>query len=263
MNLSFSTVDLWRKCTFAFKIRQIDKIYGLSSIHSVFGSTVHDTLKSFLLSEINDEQIDSHFKNFFRKELKELPQERKEKLFTDPQMKEMFQHMTASGPNLCRAAIKALSEKFPQYRIVQVEQEFVEPILLDVKGDYNFKGVIDLVLQTPDGMYHVLDWKSCAWGWKATKKSSKWVTYQLTYYKHFFALQNNIDLSNVFCHFGLIKRTAKKDNIEIFEVKVGPKKIKNALKVVNNLIYNTEKNHFPKNKLSCKYCDYYKTQWCP
>ena len=51
---------------------------------------------------------------------------------------------------------------------------------------YNFKGFIDLVLQTDDGKYHIIDWKTCSWGWKSEKKSDRLTTYQLTLYKKFF-----------------------------------------------------------------------------
>src|SRR3990167_275896 len=261
MHLSYSAIDLWRKCPFAFKLKKIDNInlFG-GSIHSCFGSAVHDTIKNILLEQIADSQIDDHFKNYFKNELKLISQTKKEEIFKNENTKETLRHMSTSGAYLCRQSIKFLLQKFPNYKIIQVEQEFNEPILIKSDADYDFKGIIDLIIQTPDGIYHVLDWKSCSWGWKAEKKTSKWVTYQLAYYKHYFSLQNNIDLSNVHCHFGLIKRTAKKDNIEIFETSIGPRKIKNALKIINNLIYNTEKGHFPKNRLSCKYCDYHRTQ---
>ena len=106
-----------------------------------------------------------------------------------------------------------------------------------------FKGYIDLVIKTEDGKYHVIDWKTCSWGWDREKKNSKLITYQLTLYKKFFCQKHNIDPKMVETHFALLKRTAKKDNVEFFRVTSG--------------------KFYIKNRLSCKGCDFYKTKLCP
>ena len=62
----------------------------------------------------------------------------------------------------------------------------------------------DLVIKTTDGKYHILDWKSCSWGWDAQKRSEKLVTYQLTLYK-VLCKKHNIDPNDVETHFGLLK----------------------------------------------------------
>jgi hypothetical protein len=91
-------------------------------------------------------------------------------------------------------------------------------------------------------------------------------TYQLTLYKHFFSLKHNIDSNNVETHFALLKRTAKKNNIEIFKVTSGPKKTENALKLLYKSLYNINNKKHIKNRLAChgKFgtCDYYKTKHC-
>ena len=112
----------------------------------------------------------------------------------------------------------------------------------------------------------MIDWKTCSWGWDARKKSDKMITYQLTFYKYYFALKHNIDPSMVETHFGLVKRTAKKNNVELFKVTSGPKKTENAIKFLNKALYNIDKNIFIKNKLSCHSmfgpCEFYKTKHC-
>ena len=86
--------------------------------------------------------------------------------------------------------------------------------------------------------------------------------YQLTLYKHFFAKKHGLDPSNIETHFALLKRTAEKDQVEIFRVTSGPKKTKNALNLLHKALYNIEKKNFIKNRLSCKRCDLYKTEYC-
>ena len=90
-------------------------------------------------------------------------------------------------------------------------------------------------------------------------------TYQLTLYKYFFAKKHSIDVGDIETHFALMKRTAKKNVIEIFRVTSGPKKTENALKLLNKALYNIEKNNFVKNRLACTSgygCEFYKTKFC-
>jgi len=64
-------------------------------------------------------------------------------------------------------------------------------------------------------------------------------------------------------YFGLLKRTAKKNKIEIFRVSSGPRKIKNALNILNQAVYNIHNSNHPKNRLKCTKCEFNKTEWCP
>ena len=56
------------------------------------------------------------------------------------------------------------------------------------------------------------------------------------------------------------------NNVELFKVTNGEKKIGNALKLLNKAVYNIDKCNHVKNRLSCygKYgvCEYYKTKHC-
>ena len=79
------------------------------------------------------------------------------------------------------------------------------------------------------------------------------------------AKKHNIDPSNIETHFALLKRTAKSNNVEIFNVSSGAKKTENAFKLLDKAIYNIKKSRFIKNKLSCTSgygCEFYKTEYC-
>ena len=99
--------------------------------------------------------------------------------------------------------------------------------------DYKFKGFVDLVLMTEDGKCHVIDWKTCSWGWDYKKKNDKMVTYQLT------------------------------NNVEFFRVTSGKKKTENALNFLQKALYNISNKNYLKNRLSCNRCEFYKTEHCP
>ena len=88
-------------------------------------------------------------------------------------------------------------------------------------------------------------------------------TYQLTYYKHFYAQKFGVDPNDIETHFALLKRTAKKDIVEIFRVTSGQKKTQNALNLLNKALYNIDNKTFVKNKLSCAKCEFKNTAHCP
>ena len=97
----------------------------------------------------------------------------------------------------------ALKDYFGDFEVVSVEEKLFEPIKDFVENEYDFKGFIDLVIKTKDEKYHVIDWKTCSWGWDSRKKSDKMISYQLTFYKYYFALKHNIDPENIETYFGL------------------------------------------------------------
>ena len=157
--------------------------------------------------------------------------------------------------------IPQVIKKFGDYEVFSVE----EKLYLDIPEleDCKFKGFIDLVLKTDDGKYHIIDWKTCSWGWDAKKRSDKYITYQLTLYKKFFCLKHDIDPKLVETHFALLKRTAKKDNVEIFRVTSGPRKVQNATDLLVKAVRSIfNKAHF-KNRGSCSLCEFRNTEHCP
>jgi hypothetical protein len=89
------------------------------------------------------------------------------------------------------------------------------------------------------------------------------VTYQLTLYKIFFAQKHNIDLKDIETYFALLKRTAKKDQVEIFRVTSGSKKRENALNLLKLALFNIKKKRFIKDRRSCVKCEFNKTKECP
>jgi len=171
--------------------------------------------------------------------------------------------MITQADNLSPEIIPAVEQYFGDFKVISVEERLYEHIDEFVFEDIKFKGFIDLVLQTEDGKYHIIDWKSCSWGWDAKKRSDKLITYQLTLYKKFFCEKHNIDPQIVETHFALLKRTAKKDNVEIFRVTSGSKKTENATSLLTRALTHISKQNNIKNRLSCKGCEFYKTDNCP
>ena len=170
--------------------------------------------------------------------------------------------MKQQGEALANLPYPAMKRYFKDFEVVSVEEQLYEPIDEFTEAEYKFKGFIDLVVKTPDGKYHILDWKTTSWGWNARRKADKIVNYQLTLYKVFWAKKHGIPLDMVETHFGLLKRTAKKDNTEIFRVTSGPTKVRNALTFLEKAVINIKRKLVIKNRLSCRGCTFYKTQHC-
>jgi hypothetical protein len=249
-HISFSELKNWAKCAYYHKLVNIDKLKGfVGSEHTAFGSAIHEVCEQRVLGTLPEGKEGELFAEAFEKEI--------ESLLTDGvELKQsLVTEMEAQGKELAGMPVPALSEYFGDYEIVSAE----EPM----EGfEYLFKGFIDLVVKTTDGKYHILDWKTTSWGWDARRRADPMVTYQLTLYKNYFARKHDIDPKMIETHFALIKRTAKKNHVEIFRVTSGPRKTQNALKLLNKAVYNIQKKNHIKNRLSCRGCEFHNTEYC-
>ena len=257
-HISFSELKNWSRCAFYHKLTYIDKIRLFQgNEYTAFGTAVHDVCERLLMKE--NFKPEEYFLSRFREELKSLPEdlEIRKKLAVD---------MKQQGEDLLPHIMPAVDEYFGEYEVVSTEEPIMLPITEVEDADYNFKGFIDLVLKTPDGRYHVIDWKTCSWGWDARKRADVMIVYQLIYYKHYYAQKHGIDPSMLDVHFGLLKRTAKKDHVELFKITSGKKRTENAIKFLVNALYNINTKKYVKNKLACNGpfgpCEFYKTEHC-
>jgi len=252
-HVSFSEIKNWNQCAYYHKLTYIDKLKGFEgNLYTAFGSALHTVCEKIILKEIDDKK--SLFQLSFSEEINNLPQTIKENIDI-----KMASDMRRQGDMLVDLILPKLKKEFGTFQVVSVEEKLYEPIK---DYDLKFKGFIDLVIKTEDGKYHVIDWKSCSWGWNFKRRSDPMTTYQLTFYKHYFAKKHNIDPQDIETYFALLKRTAKKDHVEIFRVTSGNRKTENALNLLNKVLYNIKRKNYFKNRLSCKKCEFYKTEYC-
>jgi len=251
-HISFSELKNWNFCPFYHKLTYIDKLKGfLGNEYTAFGTAIHDVCEKKILQE----QFDAaeYFIEKFASCLKDLDD--------SVEFREKPEKMVTQGINIIPAIMPAVENFFPDgYEVFSTEEQLMVPINGE---DCNFKGYIDAVVKTPDGKYHIIDWKSCSWGWDMRKRSDPMVTYQLTLYKIFFAQKHGIDLKDIETYFALLKRTAKKDHVEIFRVTSGNKKQNNALMLLKKALFNIKKKRYIKDRRSCAKCDFHKTPECP
>jgi len=255
--LSFSGIKDWEFCPHYYKLTRIDKVYKFDgNMHTAFGSAVHSALET-LVSERNNkdrayaiEISKNQFLTAFNNDI--------ERLNLDPESKDI-KSMYSQADILLGGVLDFMKNRFGNYEVVAIEEELNEGIDTEKYGDIKYKGYIDLVIRTKDGKIHIIDWKTCSWGWPWKKKSDPMTTYQLTYYKNFFAKKYGFDLKKIETCFILLKRTAKKDNIEAIRISSGEKKTENALRLLDTAIHNIDRGNHIKKKTSCHKCDLWKT----
>ena len=254
-HISFSDAKNWNFCPFYHKLMNIDKVKGFQgNAFTAFGNAIHDTCEKMMTEGLEDK------KSFFDLKFKEILQNLPENANKDPKLVNSMQNQ---GPLILDEVLPAMKEHFGEYEVLAAEEDLMEMIEdFPCKEKNKFKGFIDLVIKTSDGKTHIIDWKTCSWGWDARKKSDPMMTYQLTFYKHYWAKKHNVDPKLVETHFALLKRTAKKDNVEIFRVTSGPRKVENATKLLTTALIHISKQNHVKDRRSCKGCEFYKTEHC-
>jgi len=250
-HISYSELKNWNNCPYYHKLVNVDKIKGFKgNAFTAFGTAIHSVCERKLLQEtVNEDYFIQQFESCLQR------------LDDDVEIDEkLVAQMRVQGKELLPEIQTALDDYFGEYKLIAVELPLMEPI--KNHQNYKFKGYIDAIVATPDGKIHIFDWKTCSWGWDARRRAEPMVTYQLTLYKHFYAQRIGADPTNIETHFALLKRTAKNNRVEFFRVTSGPRKTDNALKLLNTALYNIKNKRHIKNRLSCRNCEFYKTQHC-
>jgi len=257
MHLSFSSIKDFNFCPFYYKLTRIEKLKPFKgNIYTAFGTAVHSVCEQMLLRRGGRFDSTSYFKKELDREISLLEEE-----ISPSQKKEFLE----SGLKIIDSVPVFMKEKFGDFDVVDTEKDLRVPISFteDLINDYDFVGFVDCIIKTSDGKYHIIDWKTCSWGWDAKRKTDTMTTYQLSYYKIFYNLMTGVDFDNIETHFVLLKRTTKNFPIELVNVSNGKKKANNALKLLETAAYNVDNENFIKNKLSCSKCDFHKTEHCP
>jgi hypothetical protein len=256
--ISFSGIKDWQFCPRYYKITRIEKLYKFEgNIHTAFGTAMHWVLESMFLDRPHKDKMDiiheaqSTFERVFDEELSKVG------LRGDQNDAEQMREQAAP---IIEQAIGAVENHFGKdFELISTEEQIDLSLSDEDLSSYDFKGIVDLTIRTPDGKYHVIDWKTCSWGWNHKKKADPMVTYQLTYYKHFLAKKHKIDLNDIETYFILLKRVSKKDHVEIMRVSSGPRKIENAMNLLRLAVSNIDGGNFIKKKTSCRNCAVWKT----
>ena len=256
-HISFSELKVWEECSFKHKLQYVDKVKLFNSNeYTTFGTAIHETNERTLLKEIDKEKAYEYFLEVFDREVSAI------NILDNSKSEKLINEMKTQAKGILADVYPAMEKYFGEYEVVSTEETLMEKIN-NLDFEFLFKGFIDAVIKTADGKYHVIDWKTCSWGWDIQKKTAPMTTYQLTFYKQYFAQKHNIDPDMIETHFALLKRTAKKNQVELFKVSSGEKKTNNANTLLTKAIINIKNGKYVKNKLACSNCEFKNTEHCP
>ena len=248
--ISYSELKIWNECPYKHKLSYIE---GLSSFNgnefTAFGTAVHAVCENILAENSTDTAAE------FQKEFSDILSD-----LVDVD-ESLVEAMRAQGPKVLKNVLAAVQENFDDYEVFSIEEELYEFMGVPNVSKHFFKGFIDLVLKVED-TYHMIDWKTCSWGWNYKRKTEPITVYQLMLYKKFWAKKHDIPMENIKTYFALLKRTSPEGSVEIFEVTSGPKRVENASMLLDRALQNIDKSMFIKNRMSCKRCEFYKTEHC-
>ena len=180
-HVSYSEIKLWNECPFKHKLVYIDKISGFEgNEYTCFGTALHSVCEFGVVGVLDKIDFEDHFQAVFEKELDGLP--------AKVVLREnLVEEMKNQAEPIHSQVLGALDKYFGDYEVHAVEEKLFEPITEFTDDTCEFKGFIDLVVKTSDDKYHILDWKTCSWGWNRQRRSEPMTTYQLTLYKNFYA----------------------------------------------------------------------------
>lgn len=254
MQISYSAIKDALECPYRFKLRTIDRIRIFqNSIHTVFGTIMHQCIQNHLTLRLTQDQTQQYFKRIWRKFCG---------LYRKNLDFELIKQYFLAGTNI----IKHIDTQFKDYAVIAIEQEISTPIKKE--SDVNFKGYIDLLLDEKT-VPVIADLKTA----KDTKSFCKYLTpikrYQLVYYQKYFAQQFDYLPEDIKLLFIVLEKDPQStDPIQFVEFKTSKKDLKNSAAVMEQTLKRIENNDFPKNKTQCYNeftgikCPFYKTQYC-
>ena len=274
-HISYSEWKNWHICPHYHKLTYIDKVTQFEgNIFTAFGKALHTVCEYTLTSPEKYREagaIDALVKAQLLKELKALPEGEQQRAKRDFKLKEWLVNGLEIVPDLYRCLTEKFGKLGEDWEVLKAEEQLYVPITEFTEAEKKFKGFIDLVVYSKkDEKIHLIDWKTCSWGWQPQKKSDKILAYQLVYYKHFYARKYEVDPKDIDCHFVLLKRTAKAGNkAEFVRVTAAKKRTTDALNALTKALHNINKENYIKNRIACTNCkdrfgtcEFYQTKHC-
>lgn len=142
-------------------------------------------------------------------------------------------------------------------RTLRSEMLLMERIERSDGLDLKFKGFIDITfvkrLKRKTVIY-IADFKTCQWGWPASKLQDIEVISQILLYKHFFCKMTGADPRNVSVAFILLKKKPKDGDltVSVERISAGPKATQHALDYMQDTITRMHSFEYEQDFGACK-----------
>lgn len=151
MRISYSAIEVFKKCPQKYKFKEIDRIKEPSSIDAMFGAAIHDALQYFH----SQKQLPSleSLMEYFLEEWEERKEKMKEKNIPDFQ----WQLTGQEAKNILTNYYNDSKDK--NCHVVALESKFEVPI--EYNGDFHIlTGKIDRIDRLEDGSFEIIDYKT-------------------------------------------------------------------------------------------------------
>ena len=252
-----------------------------SSIHTVFGTALHETLQHYLTvmyeqsgaaaDRLNTSEI---LEENLREEYKKQYKSNNNQHFVSPdELREFYE----DGVEIIRELAKDKNKYFGKRGWHLVGCEI--PIVLTPHPKYQnvlLQGFIDVVLyHEPTNKIKIIDIKTSRQGWGKKEKSDENKQFQLIAYKKYFSELYNVPIENIEIEFMIVKRKIFESDIYVikrvqqFKPASGKVKLNKVTKSIESFIERAfdrngykEVEHQPKLNGNCKWCPFYKTHLC-
>ena len=281
-NISYSQYSLWAQCPHRWKTAYIDEKREYSeSIHTLFGSSMHEVIQAFLTVMYNDtaklaeqlpleDMLRTRMKRNFEDALKENGGV---EFCTERDMVEFYMQGVEILTFLRKKRAQYFSKK--GYELIGIEV----PLDYDMPNNIKFVGYLDVVIKdTVRNVIKIYDIKTSTMGWNKYMKADKLKSDQLLLYKQFYAKQYDHPIDKIEVEFFIVKRKLWKNTdypqkrVQKFVPANGKPSINQVVKRLDEFMtecfttdgeHNTEHIYSKQaSKKNCRFCDFNQTEYC-
>jgi Holliday junction resolvase-like predicted endonuclease len=211
--ISYSQFAMWSTCPRKWKLTYIDKHrLGGPSIHTVFGTSFHETIQWYLHTMYNSSVKDADNLN-----LHECLQEQMQQNYINDVSNLGGEHFSSSTElqEFYEDGV-AILDWLKKHRVEYFSNQTHELVGIEIPlyiqaSDKNPKvimnGFLDIVLrEKASGKIVIIDVKTSTKGWNQYAKADKTKISQLVLYKSYFAKQYGYDEENIDIEYFIVKR---------------------------------------------------------
>lgn len=209
--VSYSQYGMYTTCHEQYKLNYIDKL-GTSSanIHTIFGSSMHETIQHFLdvMYNVSKKQaLQLNLEGMLYKQLVEHFNKENEKMEDGmfPCTKEELGEFFEDGKLILQYFRNKLDKLYSKsgFKLVAIEM----PLNAPIKEGVHFIGFIDIILEDlSENSIIIIDLKTSTKGWSQYQKNDKVKTSQMLLYKKFYSEKYNIPLDKIKVEYQILKR---------------------------------------------------------
>lgn len=214
VTISYSQFAMWSVCPHKWKVNYIDrKRLGGPSIHTVFGTSMHETLQYWLYVMFNQSVKDSEKLNLeaclqeqmSQNYLLSVQEGNNGEHFSNPkELQEFYDDGIAILDWLKKHRADYFTNK--RYELVGIEMP-IYTIASEINEKVIMNGFLDLVFRDIiSGKIVIIDIKTSTRGWNDSAKKDKIKASQLVLYKSYFAKQYGYDEENIDIKYFIVRR---------------------------------------------------------